>query len=254
MAGSGQAQGAIFPPMRCPLLALVLLVALAGPASSQECAPGPTALVLSGGGAKGLAHIGVLRVLDSLGIVPDLVVGTSMGAIVGALYASGYSGAEIDSLAITTPLTRLFTTYAPRTPRVLAPLPALVVWERGPRGFALQRAAVREPEANALLNAGLLRGNLIARGDFDSLPIPYRAVATDLERFLPVVLDTGDLARAVRASAAIPLLFAPERVGAAYLGDGGLSANIPVGIARRTGAARIIVSDATEPQPGLPRS
>jgi NTE family protein len=213
---------------------------------AQECRPPRTALVLSGGGAKGIAHIGVLRVLDSLGIRPDLVVGTSMGAVVGALYASGYSGRALDSLARVAPLADLLRTYQPLAPRSLGVLQPLVLWEQGSRGFALQTAAVVEAEANALVNAALLRGNLHARGDFDSLDIPFRAVATDLAHREPVILKSGDLAQAVRASAAVPLLFAPEALSGRFLTDGGLSANIPVAVARAEGAERVIVVDATE--------
>src|SRR6185312_9138522 len=92
----------------------------------------------------------------------------------------------------------------------------------------------------------MLRGNLLARGNFDSLPIPFRAVAADLGDRSPVVLASGDLARAVRASFAIPLVFAPESLNGRILGDGGLVANIPVAVARAAGADRVIVSDATE--------
>lgn len=230
-------------------LALVTLAWLGAgppPLAAQQCPAARTALVLSGGGAKGLAHIGVLRVLDSLGIRPDLVVGTSMGAVVGALYASGYTGRELDSLARVVPLADLFRTYQPLAPRALGILQPLVVWEQGDRGFALQSASVVEAEANALVNAAMLRGNLLARGDFDSLPIPFRAVATDLAHREAVVMRSGDLAQAVRASAAVPLLFAPERRDGRYLIDGGLSANVPVAVARAEGAERVIVVDATE--------
>src|SRR5215212_1158243 len=123
----------------------ILLCALclaAGPAHAQSCRPVRTALVLSGGGAKGLAHIGVLRVLDSLGVRPNLVVGSSMGAIVGAMYASGYTGREIDSLAHSIPLANLFRTYQPRAPRSLGVLQPLVIWEQGSRRFNLQSASV----------------------------------------------------------------------------------------------------------------
>ena len=214
--------------------------------AAQACRPPRTALVLSGGGAKGLAHIGVLAALDSLGIRPDLVVGTSMGAAVGALYASGYSGHTLDSLARVAPLSRMFRAYRPRAPRSLGVLQPLVTWEQGERRFTIQSASLVESEVNALMNVAMLRGNLLARGDFDSLPIPFRAVATDLGSGDPVVMRSGDLAQAVRASLAVPLVFAPELRDGRFLVDGGLSANIPVAVARAEGAERVIVSDATE--------
>lgn len=232
-----------------PAFLLLLPFVAPGVVSAQQCTAPRTALVLSGGGAKGLTHIGVLRTLDSLGIRPDLVVGSSMGAVIGAMYASGYPARTIDSLARVFPIATLFSTFEPRAPRALGRLQPLVVWEQGDRGFNLQNAAVREPEANALLGAAMLRGNLIARGKFDRLPIPLRVVATDLGTHKPVVLDTGDLAQAVRASIAIPFVFPPERMGGRFLADGGLSANVPIAIARAAGAQRLIIADATERHP-----
>jgi NTE family protein len=229
-----------------PILLLLFSVILAPPAMAQTCRPQRTALVLSGGGAKGLAHIGVLRVLDSMGVRPDLVVGSSMGAVVGGMYASGYSGREIDSLTRSLPIADLFRTYQPRAPRSLGSLQPLVLWEQGERRFAIQSAAVSETEVNALVNAAMLRGNLLARGNFDSLPIPFRAVAADLADRTPVVLAGGDLAQAVRASFAIPLVFTPESLDGRILADGGLAANIPAAVARAEGAQRLIVSDATQ--------
>jgi NTE family protein len=216
--------------------------ALPTSARPQACATGRTALVLSGGGAKGLAHIGVIEVLDSLGVRPDLVVGTSMGAIIGALYASGYSGRQIDSLVRALPLGAVFRGYEPRIPESLRPLPPVAVWEEGNRGLVLQTGAVREEEVNSLIGALMLRGNLIARGDFDSLPIPFRAVATDLDSREEVVLGRGDLAKAVRASFSLPLIFRPVRIDDRVLTDGGMSENVPVGAARRLGADRLIIS------------
>ena len=115
-------------------------------------------------------------------------------------------------------------------------LQPLVVWEQGERRFNLQSAAVGETEVNALVNAAMLRGNLLARGNFDSLPIPFRAVAADLADRSAVVLATGDLARAVRASFAIPLVLCPESLNGRILADGGLAANIPIAVARAAGA------------------
>ena len=247
----GGARGVYLQPymlLRLQLLSLLLAVNLAAPTSlaAQTCRQPRTALVLSGGGAKGLAHIGVLAALDSMGIRPDLIVGTSMGAAVGALYASGYTGRTLDSLARITPLSQMFRPYRPRAPRSLGVLRPLVTWEQGERSFTIQSASLVEAEVNALINLAMLRGNLLARGDFDSLPIPFRAVATDLGSGDPVTMGSGDLAQAVRASIAVPLVFAPELREGRFLADGGLSANIPVAVARAEGAERVIVSDATE--------
>src|SRR5665213_581515 len=194
---------------RALLLLLLLPFFYAPLARAQSCARDDVALVLSGGGAKGLAHIGVLEVMDSLGIRPQLVVGTSMGAIVGALYASGYSGKQIDSLAHTLPLSDIFRSFAPVAPRSLEFLQPLLYWEQGERGFNLQRSAASTAEANAITNNIALRGNLLARGNFDSLPIPFRAIATNLADRSLVVIGKGDLAQALRASYAIPLIFPP---------------------------------------------
>jgi predicted acylesterase/phospholipase RssA len=210
------------------------------------------ALVLSGGGARGIAHIGVLRVLDSLGVRPSLVVGSSMGALVGALYAGGVPVAQIDSIARAIPFVSLFRRYAPityltsgelRTPAVTIS-PTFVLEFRGGRPH-LQSPVASEPRVNALIDQLLLRPNLRAAGDFDSLPIRYRAVATDMQTKTSVVLGDGDLAEAVRASIAIPVVFRPVERGGRLLVDGSMSDNVPVGVARSLGAGRVIVSDAS---------
>ena len=159
--GGKAAQGVRSAVFCCRMRALFfLLIGLvtADSAIAQACPHARVALVLSGGGAKGLAHIGVLQVLDSLGIRPDLVVGSSMGAIIGGMYASGYSGREIDSLARSLPIAGLFRTYQPQAPRSLGSLQPLVVWEQGEHRFKLQSAAVSEAEVNALVNAAMCVG------------------------------------------------------------------------------------------------
>jgi|KBSSwiStaDraftv2_1062776.scaffolds.fasta_scaffold09543_7 NTE family protein len=232
--------------MHRPLRSLLLLSLVATPLRAQVCPAQPLALVLAGGGAKGFAHVGVLQTLDSLGIRPDLVVGTSIGAIIGALYASGLSARQIDSVTRAMPLTDLTGTLTNRSPHNWGDLLPLLLWEQGQRGLSLVAGGESEQRTNAMLNRVLLRANLLARGDFDRLPIRFRAVATDLRTRQTVVLATGDIAQAVRASSAIPLVFSPERVGDRTLIDGGISANVPIAEARAAGARRVIVVDLRE--------
>lgn len=238
------------------VLALAARTVRAQQSGSGACVVGDRAagssfaLVLSGGGAHGLAHIGVLETLDSLGIRPSLVVGTSMGALVGAMYATGLSGRQIDSLAHRLPLEELFRRYVPvsfitggdLTTPIVAQAPAFVVEQLGTT-VRLQSPAARERQVNALFDQVLLRGNLTARGEFNRLPIPFLAIATDMRTRRPVVLANGDLAQAVRASAAIPIVFSPVALDERMLIDGGLSANVPIAAAREANAARLIVSD-----------
>lgn len=225
---------------------LLFLFLVTTPLPAQACPEQPLALVLAGGGAKGFAHVGVLHTLDSLGVRPDLVVGTSIGAIIGALYASGLSARQIDSVTRAMPLTHLTGTLSHRAPHNWGDLLPLVLWEQGQRGLSLVAGGETERSTNAMLNRVLLRANLLARGDFDRLPIRFRAVATDLRTRETIVLAGGDIAQAVRASSAIPLVFSPEKVGDRVLIDGGISANVPVAEARDAGARRVIVVDLRE--------
>jgi predicted acylesterase/phospholipase RssA len=224
------------------LLAATLGIVFPITVRAQSCPAVPTALVLAGGGAKGFAHIGVIRVLDSLGLRPDLVVGTSSGAIIGGLYASGYSGAQIDSIMRVLPMDQLIRQYEPEVSSALGLLRPVAVWERTASGYALQAGAVHDAEMNAMMSVIMLRGNVIARGSFDRLPIPFRAIATDLATHAPVVLGSGDLARAIRASAAIPVLLRPVQINGRWLTDGGIAENVPVKSARALGARRVWVS------------
>jgi NTE family protein len=231
-------------------MAVFGLVVSAGSVGAQApaCSAGRTALVLSGGGAKGLAHLGVIAAMDSLGIRPDYVVGTSMGAIIGALYAGGATAREVNSLASEFNPTSLFSSTPAAGPLAWGSFSPLLTWARGANGVTLQSPTVDVADANALLSALLLRPNLLALGDFNQLPIPFRAVATDLVTRDTVVLSSGDLAQAVRASTSVPVVFPPELVDGRLLVDGGLSANVPISVARSLpGVTRVIVSDVTSP-------
>jgi predicted acylesterase/phospholipase RssA len=205
------------------------------PQSARQpvCPPGPVALVLSGGGAKGIAHVGVLQHLDSLGVRPDLVVGTSMGAVVGGMYASGWSSADLERFVFRFNVGRYIGGYTPSAPRSLGAVLPLVTWKEGDGGsLDFSTSTVREANVNFIVTAMMLAGNLRAAGDFDRLPIPFRAVATDLSTGDAVVLRDGDLAEAVRASFAIPLVFPPVTIDGRVLVDGGVASNEPVQLAR----------------------
>lgn len=229
-----------------PVALAIAAVLIVAPARAQEPACGPAdgklALVLPGGGAKGFAHLAVLRMLDSLGIVPDVVVGTSAGAIMGALWASGLDVAEIERDVKGLGLDTLVGRYSAPTPPSLGTRRAILVWEGGRQGLVLRTSVVRERPLNALVSALYARGNLIAAGDFDRLPVPFRAIAADLSTREQVVLSSGDLAQAVRASGAIPIIFRSVRVDGRDLVDGGIVDNVPIAAARRLGATRVIVS------------
>ncbi len=233
----------------------LLLAVAAGPAAAADPgAPGDPVrwgLVLSGGGARGLAHVGVLRALEEQHLRPDIVVGTSMGAIIGSLYACGYSSAEIARVIRSVDWAQLFF---PRTDAFawrgnVAPRPLLQLGV-GRSGLMLPSAPLNDAELNYLLSSLLIDGTA-ASGSFDGLPIRFRAVATDAATTSRVVLERGPLARAVRASMGIPLLFAPVRDGQRLLVDGGLADNLPISVAREAGAGRVVAVDVAAELKGL---
>jgi NTE family protein len=233
------------------LCAWLLLLATAGGAVAQpiQTSPSPPrpkiALVLSGGGAMGIAHVGAIQELEKLGIRPDFVVGTSMGSIVGGLYASGMNGAQLqgavesmdwDAIFDATP-PRNGLTYRRKEQEAEFPVkPSLGVVRGRPTA-----PAGLVSDANLLLQLRRLIGTRAAVPTFDNLPIPFRAVATDIETGQKVVLDHGDLAEAMRASMSVPGVFAPQPVDGKLLMDGGMADNIPVDVARDMGADIVIV-------------
>jgi NTE family protein len=207
-------------------------------------------LVLSGGGARGAAHIGVIKVLEELRVPVDCIAGTSMGALVGAAYASGMTVDEmmVAIKGITTE--KLFTDTPPRADEPMrrknegfVPLAAP---EFGVKGGSL--AAPKGVVSGVALEAELRRlVKLRGARDFDKLPIPYRAVATSLGNGGTYVFERGELTTAMRASMSVPLLIAPLNVNGQLLVDGGLVRNLPVDVARAMGADVIIAVNLGTP-------
>lgn len=212
-------------------LALALAAALAACAAAPALPPGAgahpqaprdglpprVALVLGGGAARGFAHLGVLRVLEDERIPVELVVGTSVGSLVGALYADGRDARALERLARTLERDDFFD------------------FGLGPALFGTGLATGERLEAWARAN--------LRTAEIERLAIPFAAVATDLDAGEVVVLDRGDVARAIRASSAIPGVFEPVRIGERLLVDGGVLANLPVKVARDLGADVVIAVD-----------
>jgi len=206
-------------------------------------------LVLSGGAAKGLAHIGVLQVLEELRVPVDVVTGTSMGALVGGLYAVGYGADSLAGIARSIPWDFVFSNRTERRylqpeqkqvdGRHLATLPLRGVTPTLPNRL-VGGHNVRQLLARLTWPAALVR-------DFRELPIPFAAVAADLETGEAVVFRSGPLVDALSATMAIPGVFAPERVGTRTLVDGGIVRNLPAQDAQAMGADILICSDVSEP-------
>ena len=235
------------------LLAATLALSL-----TQLVAPAPahaddfdTCLVLSGGGARGMAHIGVIKVLERERIPVDCIVGTSMGAVVGGLYASGMSADEIAQGLGALEWGEMFVDRLDRRRDSLRR-------KAEDRSF-LAKAGVGLRDGKLGVAPSLFEGQRLAVAlrrallpsagiaDFDALPIRFRAVGTDLETGEAVVMDRGDLVNAVRASMAVPGVFAPVSYGERSLIDGGVAMNLPVEIAQAMGAERIIAVDISAP-------
>ena len=208
-------------------------------------------LVLSGGGGRGIAQIGALAELERAGIPLHCIVGTSMGAVVGGLYASGYSPGEIDSLLRQYDWNDLFGDRPDRQ--------SMYTGRKEITGRHLLQVRLRglTPVYARSISSGqrvseyfshmVRRAPLQAFGDFDKLRPCFRAVATDLEDGSLVELGVGDLAEAMRASMSVPILFQPVEQDGLILIDGGIVSNIPVASARCLGADQVLVVDTTSP-------
>lgn len=217
----------------------------------EPSGPPGVVLVLSGGGARGAAHIGVLEVMEELQVPVDMVIGTSMGSVVGGLYAAGWTPEQLEGVITTVDWIGVFSDAVPHRDKSFR--------RKQDDADFLVRGSIRFADGRPYLPLGALQGRRIelllgslelqtARiRDFDRLPIPFRAVAADLGTSEAVVLDHGDLATAIRASMSIPGAFAPVKMDGRLLVDGGVAANLPVRVARELGAQRIIAIDISSP-------
>jgi len=213
-------------------------------------------LVLSGGGAKGFAHIGALKVLEEAGVRIDYIGGTSMGAIIGALYSSGYSAKELDSLVTSFDLNELMQDNLPRRSKS-------IYQKENTEKYAL---TLPIKNRGVLLPTALSKGqnvfNLLSQltehvhniNDFSELPIPFFCIATNLENGEAEILEGGFLPEAVRASGSFPTLLDPVEIDGKLLTDGGVTNNFPVDIMKEKGVDIIIgidVQDKLKGQKGL---
>lgn len=205
-------------------------------------------LVLSGGGAKGFAHIGVIKVLEKAGVKIDYIGGTSVGSVIGALYASGYNAKQLDSIFKDTDFNNLITDYIPRSSKNFYE-------KRNDELYAFSLPVNNFKVGIPLsLSKGMFNFNLINRltkhvkeiHDFNKLPIPFLCMATDIETGQQVVLDKGHLSKALIASSAFPSIFAPVELDGKLLVDGGVSNNFPVDEIRKLGAEIIIGVDVQD--------
>jgi len=211
------------PPVTSPPVAAVPPPAVVVPPPRVPTPP-RIGLALGGGAARGFAHIGVIQVLEEAGIRPDLVVGTSAGSLVAALYASGKSGTELATLAL-----------------------------------AMDESAITDW---SFPGRGLIRGEALARyvrehtggRTIERMRLPLGIVATDLDSGAAILFQRGDTGAAVRASSAVPAVFQPVRIGEREFVDGGLVSPVPVRFARQMGAELVIAVDISTPPDGAATS
>jgi NTE family protein len=231
------------------LAALLCVASGAGEVWAQPAAPRPkVGVALGGGSARGLAHVGVLRWLEEHRIPIDVITGTSMGGLIGGSYATGMTPDEIETMLESINWDSMFGASRfeflnVRRKRDLRAYPARLE-------FGLRRGIVPPPSLNNGQQVDLLLSRIAGAyygiTNFDELPTPFRCVAVDLRRAEPVVLRDGSLARSMRATMSLPLVFPPVTVGDRVLVDGGAMNNIPADVARAMGAARVVAVNVGE--------
>jgi NTE family protein len=241
--------------MRFFKLAIVLFLLFCLPSTSVDAEEKEShpkiGLALSGGGARGGAHVGILKALEEMNIPIDYIAGTSMGAIIGGLYAAGYTAAEVEQILIETDWKKGLTDKPARRDRTMRKkdlerqflIPFRVGFNKGEFQFPL--GAIEGQHLDQMFSQLLLP--VVDVKDFDKLPIPFRAVATDLVTGEEVVLSSGSLPNALRASMSVPGVFAPVRIADRMLVDGGMANNLPVSVVRAMGADIVIAVDISTP-------
>jgi NTE family protein len=225
-------------------------------AQAQAVEPPPSrprlALALSGGGARGIAHVGALRALEEAGLPVDAIAGNSMGAVVGSIYATGKTSAELEAIVRSLDWAALFNgrpdrrtlPVVRRDDRYADWLGVDFDWKQA----RLPAGLVPEHRVNGFLIRNLAPASYATGGDFEQLPIPFRAVAYDLGSGDRVILAKGDLARAVRASMSIPVFFPPVSWEGRKLVDGLVVDNLPTDVAKLFGAAVTVAIDIGSPE------
>jgi len=209
-----------------------------------------TALVLSGGGARGFAHIGVIRALEEIGFYPDMIIGTSMGALIGGLYASGNTSVDIENYVRNTKWNSLFLPQPYRdiefvSQKIMA-LPELFTLKFDEKfNVIFPSNLLPTQKLQERIFQIMVYPEYASGGDFDSLLVPFRAVASDIKTGKPVVLKHGSLGKSIAASSAFPIILAPVPIDSFLLVDGGITNNIPADVAVDMGADFIIAVDVT---------
>ncbi len=229
---------------------LFLLILIDGINAQEKIATRPKiGLVLSGGGAKGLAHIGVLKVLEKRHIPIDYITGTSMGSIIGALYSIGYSADEIEKIAMSMNWKEIFDGSSARN--------LIAIEEKDQEGKYILEVPMKK--GKPVIPTGLILGQKLEMeltnltwsvhgiDDFSKFPVPFACIATNIETGEAVVIKKGYLPDAIRASMAIPSVFSAVEIDGKLLVDGGIVRNFPVSDARMMGANIIIGVDVASP-------
>jgi len=243
----------LFQPHKAIIIVFLLLINFTLMAQSDRPKLG---LVLSGGGAKGIAHIGILKAMEEAGLTPDYITGTSMGSIVGGLYSIGYSADELKVIVEGADWDQLLTNKIP--------FDKVTFEEKFYYGRYLIDFYIKDKRIE--LPKGIIEGQALMElfsnltrpvhgiTDFNDFPIPFACVGSNIVTGEPVVLDHGSLAMAMRASMAIPSIFTPVRIDDQLLVDGGLLRNMPVDEIKEMGADIVIgvfVSSDLEPEENL---